>query len=153
MVGSRHRSLLCLLLCLVVLTAATTGSLRHAHDDGDTAHGHALGLAGLFAGTAPARLPGGSGQPHRHLLFLGFEVYEGDGAPLPTADDPDFQLAAGVESAPSVSAAPVVDHPLPAPSSSAAFLPRPAEPAPPPPPAPPALSVRATRARTGVLSV
>ncbi|MFO0925430.1 MAG: hypothetical protein U0736_00095 [Gemmataceae bacterium] len=147
--------MLCLLLCLVVLTAATTGSLRHAHDDGDTPHGHALGLAGLFAGTAPTRLPGGSGQPHRHLLFLGFEVYEGDGAPLPTADDPDFQLAAGVESAPTVSASPpTVDRTLPAPSSPAASLLRPAEPATSPPPlAPPALPVCATRARSGVLSV
>lgn len=145
MVGSRPRSVLCSLLCLVVLTASTTGSLRHAHADGDQAHHH---------GNDGPSAPASNGPSHRHLLLLGFTFYEGDAAPLPLADDPDTHPTGSIEStAPTAApaAAPVSAVP-PLPPSTASLIPA-AAPVPRSPSPPPPLAVRATRTRSGVLSI
>lgn len=142
-----RRQSVCLLLSLVMLLASTTGSLRHAHEP---------------AGPPPQ--PGLSAAPtrpahaHRHLLLLGFEVYEEE-CPAPPADGrPLEQITAGIDLDARVPRIAPPGERLIAPCPFPADLTSPAPLSPAPrarvsPPACCSLPAVATHTRSGVLSV
>jgi hypothetical protein len=96
-VGTR---VLRLSLAAWLLVAATSSCLCHAHEGGDEAHSHDLGVFAFAPAADIAPPPGGSVAPictpHWHLIVLGFELQ----APGSTgsADGPAF--ATGLMSVP-----------------------------------------------------
>jgi hypothetical protein len=76
-----------LALAAWLLATTTAGSLQHAHEDGDAPHSHGFGFSSLRSVDCP-----GSGQSpgrmHRHIVLLGFEVFEAPDSdnPLPSDD-------------------------------------------------------------------